>query len=238
MSELLNIRDLSAGYGGVDIIRNVDINVAPGEIVTIIGPNGAGKSTLIKAIAGVAQISSGDVILKEKGLAGMSPSAIARQGMAFVPQEANVFRTLTVHENLEMGAWVDTDGFATNAERIYAAYPALERYRDRRAGNLSGGERQMLALGMALMVDPQILLVDEPTAGLSPAMVTQMLESLRDTAATGVAILMVEQNAIQALKVSDRGYVLTGGEVRMTASAQALLNDPRVVDLYLGKHNA
>ena len=217
---MLKVEQLTAGYGRGDIVRAVDMHLDEGEIVTIIGPNGAGKSTLIKTIAGVLTPSSGSVNLAGKTISGQRASAVARAGVAFVPQEANVFRTLSVRENLEMGGWTRPDLKTENIDKLFSIYPLLAQRRSQQAGNLSGGERQMVALCMALMVNPRVLLVDEPSAGLSPRLVVEMFQRIRAIARTGVSVLMVEQNAIQALRVSDRGYVMVSrGYVRSRAQA-------------------
>ncbi|MGF1476693.1 MAG: ABC transporter ATP-binding protein [Geminicoccaceae bacterium] len=233
-TERLEVRDLHAGYGRGDIVRHVDLSLKPGELVTIIGPNGAGKSTLIKAVAGVVRPRLGQVRLGDAEVAGESASEIAARGLAYVPQEASVFRHLSVRENLEMGCWLKPDALADGLERVFQLFPILKDRQKVRAGRLSGGQRQMAALAMALMTAPAILVLDEPSAGLAPIMVEQMLEIIHQINETGVAVLMVEQNAIQALKVSDRGYVMAAGEVAMTGEASALLANKEVSELYLG----
>ncbi|MHA1601075.1 MAG: ABC transporter ATP-binding protein [Alphaproteobacteria bacterium] len=231
---VLEAKGIVSGYGRSDIVKGVDLAVGPGEIVTVIGPNGAGKSTMIKTMAGVVPVRSGTITVAGKVISGLRASEVARSGVAYVPQEANVFRTLTVRENLEMGAWVLPEKRADRLELVYGFFPVLRERQNQRAGNLSGGQRQMVALGMALMVDPTALLLDEPSAGLSPKLVEEMFEIIVRVNQAGVAVLMVEQNAIQALKMSDRGYVLAGGQVKLTERAEALLNNSEVAELYLG----
>jgi ABC-type branched-subunit amino acid transport system ATPase component len=208
--------------------------VAAGSILTIIGPNGAGKSTLIKTVAGVVRRRVGSIRIDGAEIGGLSASAVAREGLAFVPQEANVFRTLTVVENLEMGAWIDRPSFRERMAKVFELFPALEPLRGVRAGNLSGGQRQMVAFGMAMMVEPRMLLLDEPSAGLSPTMVQTMFDAVLRVNRRGIAILMVEQNAIQALRMSDHGLVMAAGQVAMSAPAAKLLESRDVSELYLG----
>ncbi|MGF1528678.1 MAG: ABC transporter ATP-binding protein [Candidatus Competibacterales bacterium] len=231
---LLTVEGVYAGYGRGDIVKGVDLVVHPGEIVTLLGPNGAGKSTLIKAICGVVKPRRGHVHLGDQPLQGRSPAAIARAGLAYVPQEGNVFRTLTVAENLEMGAWIDPQPLATRRQGVWQLFPELEAKRRIRAGLLSGGQRQMVALGMALMVEPKVLLLDEPSAGLSPVRVEELFDVVKRVNDGGVAVLMVEQNAVQALAISHRGYVLAAGQVALEGTARALLTDRDVGTLYLG----
>ncbi len=230
----MEVKGIVSGYGRGDIVKGVDLAVGQGEIVTVIGPNGAGKSTMIKTVAGVVPARSGSIAVAGKEISGLSASEVARRGVAYVPQEANIFRSLTVRENLEMGAWVLPEKQAERLEMVYGFFPVLRERRDRRAGNLSGGQRQMVALGMALMVDPTALLLDEPSAGLSPKLVEEMFEIIARVNQAGVAVLMVEQNATQALKMSDHGYVLAGGQVKFSERADVLLNHTEVAELYLG----
>jgi branched-chain amino acid transport system ATP-binding protein/neutral amino acid transport system ATP-binding protein len=205
-----------------------------GEIATIIGPNGAGKSTAIKAIAGLVRPRQGSIRIGGEEIGGLAASEVARRGVGFVPQEANVFRQLTVSENLEMGAWIDREHYQERLERVHRLFPILKERADARAGNLSGGQRQMVAFGMALMVEPRVLLLDEPSAGLSPAMVEQIFETIQTVNRSGIAVLMVEQNATQALKISQRGYVMAAGQVAMEGAADALLDSAEISELYLG----
>ena len=231
---LLRASKVFAGYGRGDIVHGVGLDVHAGRIATIIGPNGAGKSTLIKTLAGVLRRRDGSIRIGETEIGGKPASEIARHGVSYVPQEANVFRQLTVAENLQMGAWIDRGRFAERLERVYGLFPVLRERARVRAGNLSGGQRQMVAFGMALMVEPKVLLLDEPSAGLSPVMVEQMFETVRRVNAAGIAVLMVEQNAIQALKISDHGYVMAAGHMAMSAPAAELLDSREVSELYLG----
>ena len=235
---LLDVHDLAVGYGRGDIVKDVSLTMTADEVVTVIGPNGAGKSTLIKAIAGVLRPRAGRVRVGGTDLTGRPASYVARYGLAYVPQEANVFRSLTVAENLAMGAWLAPSVARERRERVYTLFPVLRTRAGVRAGKLSGGERQMAALGMALMLAPRVLVLDEPSAGLAPAMVDQMLDTVSTVNATGIAVLMVEQNAVRALQLSHRGIVLAGGEKRLDAPAQELLTRRDVGDLYLGTGDA
>ena len=233
----LEVRELVAGYTPeVDILRGVSIEVARDEIVTVLGPNGAGKSTLLAAIAGLVAVRSGTVRLFGDEITGLSAHLAVRRGLVFVPQTANVFARLSVHENLEMGAIARRDGAAIAADvaRIYALFPRLSERRRQAAGTLSGGERQLVALGRALMARPRLLMLDEPSAGLSPKLVGLIFEKVREIRDLGVAILIVEQNARAALAISDRGYVLADGRERIGGEARWLLANPEVGELYLG----
>ena len=223
-----------SGYGRGDIVSDVNVAVESGSIMTIIGPNGAGKSTFIKTLAGVVQRRIGKILIDGHDVAGLPPSEVSRHAIAYVPQEHNVFRSLSVMENLEMGAWIEPRKFKSRMESVLELFPALHALRMVRAGNLSGGQRQMVAFSMALMVEPKLLLLDEPSAGLSPAMVVQMFEAIRQVRERGIAILMVEQNAIQALQISNFGTVMSAGRVAMTGPASELLNSREVAELYLG----
>ncbi len=234
MTALLEVAGLTAGYGRGDIVQGINLSVGAGEIATIIGPNGAGKSTAVKSVAGVVRPRLGSVRVDGAEIAGMAASEIARRGVAFVPQEANVFRQLTVAENLEIGAWTDRSRIAERRERVLALFPDLARLFRVRAGHLSGGQRQMVAFGMAMMVEPRVLLLDEPSAGLSPVMAGQMFATILSVNAAGVAILMVEQNAIQALRISHRGYVMASGRIALADTAACILESAEVAHLYLG----
>jgi neutral amino acid transport system ATP-binding protein len=231
---LLETRELVAGYvPEAPILNGVSIVANEGEIVTVVGPNGAGKSTLIKTIYGLLTPTEGSVLLAGEPLQGKRPHDITRRGLSYVPQRDNVFVSLTVQENLEMGSLER----ATTAERIEQMYELFPRLRERSrqaAGTMSGGERQMVAMARALMPDPRVLLVDEPSAGLSPAFVDVIFAKIRDVNAAGVTIVMVEQNARRALEMSDRGYVLDLGVNRFEGPGKALLDDPKVAELYLG----
>jgi ABC-type branched-subunit amino acid transport system ATPase component len=223
-----------AGYvPEVDILTGVSIRVAEGEIVTVIGPNGAGKSTLIKTIFGLLRPRSGRILFRDADIAGRRPHDIARRGLSYVPQLDNVFPTLTVEENLEMGS-LDRARTAERTDQMYELFPRLGERRRQAAGTMSGGERQMVAMARALMADPQVLLLDEPSAGLAPAFVDAIFEKVEQINGTGVTIVMVEQNARRALAMSDRGYVLDLGQDRFEGPGKDLLNDPKVAELYLG----
>jgi branched-chain amino acid transport system ATP-binding protein len=231
---LLEAIGLVGGYGGVDILNGVDIAVGAGEIVVIVGPNGAGKSTAIKAIVGLVALKSGHVSFAGEDITGAAPEHLAARGIAYVPQERNVFRTLSVEENLAMGAYLRRDDIAPVAARIYELFPALKGKRRQRAGELSGGQRQMVAIGRALMIEPRLLLLDEPTVGLSPKVIQEIFERIEVINRTGVGILMVEQNARAALSIAHRGYVLATGRNRFTDSAAALLANREVAEAFLG----
>jgi neutral amino acid transport system ATP-binding protein len=231
---LLYTEEVVAGYvPEVDILSGVSIEVREGEIVTVIGPNGAGKSTLIKAIFGLLRPRRGLVQLRGEDITGLRPHAIARRGMSYVPQLDNVFPSLTVEENLRMGA-LKGDGVGDQIERMYEIFPRLGERVRQTAGTMSGGERQMVAMARALMPDPQILLLDEPSAGLAPAFVDAIFEKVEEVNRRGVTIVMVEQNARRALAMSDRGYVLDLGQDRFEGPGRQLLEDPKVAELYLG----
>jgi ABC-type branched-subunit amino acid transport system ATPase component len=227
---------LVAGYvPEVDILRGADVRVGEGEVVTIVGPNGAGKSTLIKAIFGLLRPREGRVVLRGEDITGARPHRIARRGMGYVPQLANVFPNMTVEENLDLGAMAfpDVDGAERKAV-LYELFPRLGERRRQLAGTLSGGERQMVAMGRALMPDPAVMLLDEPSAGLAPALVDAIFQKVADVNRAGVTIVMVEQNARRALAMSDRGYVLDVGTNRFEGRGRDLLDDPKVAELYLG----
>jgi branched-chain amino acid transport system ATP-binding protein len=231
---LLYTENVVAGYvPEVDILTGVSINVREGEIVTVIGPNGAGKSTLIKTIFGLLRPRGGVVQLRGEDITGLRPHAIARRGMSYVPQLDNVFPSLTAEENLRMGALAQ-DGVRDQIERIYELFPRLGERSSQTVGTMSGGERQLVAMGRALMSDPQVLLLDEPSAGLAPAFVEAIFEKVREVNEAGVTIVMVEQNARRALGMSDRGYVLDLGQDRFEGPGRQLLEDPKVAELYLG----
>ena len=231
---LLALDDVRGGYGEVDILHGVSLDVEAGEIVVIVGPNGAGKSTALKAVFGLVQIRAGRVLFAGRELTGQRPDQIVRAGISFVPQTENVFPTLTVEENLDMGAYLRDDDIGPQKQKVFELFPPLLEKRRQAAGTLSGGQRQMVAMGRALMLDPKLLLVDEPTAGLSPIFMDQIFEILKTINRTGVAILMVEQNAKQALAIADRGYVLATGQNRHTGTGRELLEDPAVAGMFLG----
>ncbi|MCW5770330.1 MAG: ABC transporter ATP-binding protein [Rhodospirillaceae bacterium] len=237
MSEtVLAAANVVAGYvPDVPILRGISITLGQGEIVTVLGPNGAGKSTLIKAIAGLVPIRDGDVTLHGRSIRGRPTHALIAERLAYVPQVGNVFVRLSVQENLEIGGFV-TRTAETRIEHIYTLFPDLARLRRLAAGKLSGGQRQMLAVGRALMADPTVLMLDEPSAGLSPKLTEMVFAKLVEIRATGISILMVEQNAKAALRISDRGYVLAEGQERFEGAAKDLLDNPEVGALYLGAH--
>ena len=212
---LLDARDIVAGYGETEILHGVSISVDSGEIVTIIGPNGCGKSTLMKSIVGLVNVGSGSVTFRGENIANLSPERIVRTGLCYVPQTANVFPSLTIRENLDMGAFIRKDDYRPRIEEMFRIFPDLADRPNRNAGSLSGGQRQMLAIARALMLDPVMLLLDEPSAGLSPLMMGSVFERIRGINSMGVSILLVEQNAREALGMSDRGYVLSAGENRL-----------------------
>lgn len=231
---VLEARDVVSGYGEVEILHGVSIKVEEGEIVTIIGPNGAGKSTLLKTIFGLLPCKRGAVFFDGENVTGHSPQALVRKGMSYVPQSDNVFPSLTVQENLEMGAFIRRDNYRAKIEEVLALFPDVVERRHTRAGKLSGGQRQMLALGRALMLEPRVLLLDEPSASLAPNMVQLVFAKIQDINRSGVSIVMVEQNARQSLKLSHRGYVLAMGQNRLEGSGESLLESEEVGRLYLG----
>jgi neutral amino acid transport system ATP-binding protein len=231
---VLTTDELVAGYvSEVDILNGVSIDVAEGEIVTVIGPNGAGKSTLMKTVFGLLRPRSGRILFRGQEIIGLKPHECTQLGLSYVPQLDNVFPTLTVEENLEMGS-LDRTRTDEQIERMYELFPRLGERRTQAAGTMSGGERQMVAMARALMPDPSLLLLDEPSAGLAPAFVDAIFEKIRDINRAGVTIIMVEQNARRALAMSDRGYVLDLGKNRFEGPGQDLLDDPKVAELYLG----
>jgi ABC-type branched-subunit amino acid transport system ATPase component len=231
---LLQAEGVVAGYGEVEILHGVSVTVNRGEVVAVIGPNGAGKSTLLKAIFGLVPIREGAVRLDGEDVTNLSPDRLVHKGISFVPQTENVFPSLSINENLEMGAFVRRDGMHQRLERVYSLFPDIASRRGHRAGKLSGGQRQMLALARALMLDPQLLLLDEPSASLSPKMVDSVFEKIVEINRGGTAILLVEQNAREALTFSSRAYVLAMGENRFEGAASGLLDDEEVGRLYLG----
>jgi len=230
----LDVSDVMAGYGETEILHGVSIAVEEGQIVTIIGPNGSGKSTLLKTIFGLVQPKEGQVYFQGEAITGLAPEAIVGKGLCYVPQSSNVFPSLSIHENLEMGAFIRTDDYRQRLKDMYDLFPDLVDRRNDRAGTLSGGQRQMLAVARALMLDPVLLLLDEPSAGLAPNMVASVLEKILNINSTGVAILLVEQNARQALKLSSWGYILASGNNQLEDKGENLLNNPEVARLYLG----
>jgi|TARA_B100000749_G_scaffold277927_1_gene267675 branched-chain amino acid transport system ATP-binding protein len=227
-------KDITAGYGGVDIIKNVNLYVNEGEIVVIVGPNGAGKSTVMKSILGMLNLSSGSVDFSGKVITNMLPQDRVSLGIAFVPQTQNVFTGMTVQENLEMGAFLRQDNITDTIDQIYELFPVLKEKRNQSVGELSGGQRQQVAFGRALMTLPKILMLDEPTAGVSPIVMDDLFSRIIEVGKTGVGILMVEQNAKQALGIANRGYVMVNGENRIEGTGQELLNNPDVRKSFLG----
>ena len=226
--------NLRGGYGGVDILNDCTIGVDQGEIAVIVGPNGAGKSTAMKAMLGMLDLSAGHVSLNGKDITTLSPQARVAEGIAFVPQTNNVFVSMTVEENLEMGAFLREDDIAATRDLVFELFPILKEKRRQPAGELSGGQRQQVAVGRALMTNPTVLMLDEPTAGVSPIVMDELFDRILEVRAAGVAILMVEQNARQALNIADRGYVLVTGENRFTDTGAALLANPDVRRSFIG----
>jgi len=225
---------MTGGYGGADILNGCTISVESGEIAVIVGPNGAGKSTAMKAMFGMLDLRAGSVLLDGEDITTLPPQHRVQRGMGFVPQTQNVFTSMTVEENLEMGGFIRDDNFADTIEEIYNLFPVLREKRAQPAGELSGGQRQQVAVGRALMTQPKVLMLDEPTAGVSPIVMDELFDRIIDVARTGIAILMVEQNAKQALAIADRGYVLVQGENRYTDTGAALLANPDVRRAFLG----
>jgi len=225
---------MTGGYGAADILHACTLTVDRGEIAVIVGPNGAGKSTAMKAVFGMLPLRSGQVRLEGRDITRLSPQERVRAGMGFVPQVRNVFVSMSVEENLEMGAFIRDDDFHDTMEQVFALFPILKTKRRQPAGELSGGQRQQVAVGRALMTKPSLLMLDEPTAGVSPIVMDELFDKILEVAATGLAILMVEQNARQALAIADRGYVLVQGRNRFTDTGEALLADPEVRRTFLG----
>ncbi|PZQ49311.1 MAG: ABC transporter ATP-binding protein [Rhodovulum sulfidophilum] len=226
--------DMTGGYGGADILHGCDIAVERGEIAVIVGPNGAGKSTAMKAIFGMLALREGAVTLDGEDITALSPQQRVHRGMGFVPQVRNVFTSMSVEENLEMGAFIRDDDYSETMEQVFALFPILRQKRAQPAGELSGGQRQQVAVGRALMTRPKVLMLDEPTAGVSPIVMDELFDKIIEIARTGISILMVEQNARQALNIADKGYVLVQGQNRYTDTGAALLADPDVRRTFLG----
>ncbi|KAJ56837.1 branched-chain amino acid ABC transporter ATPase [Actibacterium mucosum KCTC 23349] len=231
----LNAENMTGGYGsGADILHGCNISVDKGQIAVIVGPNGAGKSTAMKAVFGMLNIHTGSVMLDGQDITALTPQARVAKGMGFVPQVNNIFTTMTVEENLEMGAFLRRDDFSDTIEQVYTLFPILKEKRRQHAGELSGGQRQQVAVGRALMTQPSLLMLDEPTAGVSPIVMDELFDRIIEVARTGISILMVEQNARQALEIADKGYVLVQGRNAYTDTGQALLANPEVRRTFLG----
>ena len=231
---LLQVNEVVSGYGETEILHGVSIAIEEGQIVTIIGPNGSGKSTLLKTIFGLVQSKEGQVFFNGEDITSATPEVIVRKGICYVPQSSNIFPSLTIHENLEMGAFIRTGDFRSRLQEMYELFPDLIERRNDRAGTLSGGQRQTLAIARALMLDPIMLLLDEPSAGLAPNLVVSVMEKILGIKDTGVAILLVEQNAREALKLSSWGYILASGQNQLEDRGDNLLKNPEVARLYLG----
>jgi branched-chain amino acid transport system ATP-binding protein len=238
MSEtLLKVAGLKVAYGGIQAVKGVDFEVREGELVTLIGSNGAGKTTTMKAITGLLPFAGGDIHYLGQSIRGRGAWELVKQGLAMVPEGRGVFTRMTITENLQMGAHIRTDkaGIAQDMERVFTTFPRLKERKDQLAGTMSGGEQQMLAMGRALMSRPKVLLMDEPSMGLSPIMVDKIFEVVRDVHKQGVTILLVEQNASRALEIADRGYVMESGVISMSGDAKQMLDDPKVRAAYLGE---
>lgn len=231
---ILKLENISGGYGEANILHDISMEIEAGEIVVVIGPNGAGKSTAMKAVFGLLRLSEGSVWLDGEDITGMEPAQVVEKGVCYVPQTNNVFPTLSVQENLEMGAYIRKDDYRPRLREIYEMFPPLAEKKKQQAGQLSGGQRQMVAMGKALMLEPKILMLDEPTAGLSPIYRNEIFQIVHQINTTGVPILMVEQNAKQSLTVANRGYVLVDGQNRTTGKGIDLLNDPEIARMFLG----
>jgi branched-chain amino acid transport system ATP-binding protein len=234
---LLKVKGLKVAYGGIQAVKGIDFEVHEGELVSLIGSNGAGKTTTMKAITGTLPINAGDIEYLGKSIAGQGPWDLVKQGLAMVPEGRGVFTRMTIIENLLMGAYIRTDTAAIqdDMEKVFHTFPRLRERKDQLAGTMSGGEQQMLAMGRALMSRPKVLLLDEPSMGLSPIMVDKIFEVVRDVFAQGVTVLLVEQNASRALAIANRGYVMESGVISMTGPGQELLSDPKVRAAYLGE---
>jgi branched-chain amino acid transport system ATP-binding protein len=234
---LLKVKGLQVAYGGIQAVKGIDFEVHEGELVSLIGSNGAGKTSTMKAITGTLPIHAGDIVYMGKSIVGQGPWDLVKQGLAMVPEGRGVFTRMTIIENLLMGAYIrnDTAAIQDDMEKVFHTFPRLRERKDQLAGTMSGGEQQMLAMGRALMSRPKVLLLDEPSMGLSPIMVDKVFEVVRDVFAQGVTVLLVEQNASRALALASRGYVMESGLISMSGPGQDLLNDPRVRAAYLGE---
>jgi len=234
---LLQVKGLKVAYGGIQAVKGVDFEVREGELVSLIGSNGAGKTTTMKAITGSLPINDGDIEYLGKSIRGQGPWDLVKQGLAMVPEGRGIFTRMTILENLQMGAYIRNDKaeIQLDIEKVFGIFPRLKERKDQLAGTLSGGEQQMLAMGRALISRPKVLLLDEPSMGLSPIMVDKIFEVVRDVSAQGVTVLLVEQNASRALAIADRGYVMDSGLITMTGDGKTMLKDPRVRAAYLGE---
>ncbi len=234
---LLQVTGLQVAYGGIQAVKGVDFEVREGELVTLIGSNGAGKTTTMKAITGTLPLAGGDIVYRGKSIRGQGPWDLVKQGLAMVPEGRGVFTRMSIMENLYMGAYIrnDKQGIEDDIEKMFAIFPRLKERRTQLAGTMSGGEQQMLAMGRALMSRPKVLLLDEPSMGLSPLMVDKIFEVVQDVFAQGVTVLLVEQNASRALSIANRGYVMESGIITMHGDAKQMLNDPKVRAAYLGE---
>jgi branched-chain amino acid transport system ATP-binding protein len=234
---LLKVKGLKVAYGGIQAVKGVDFEVCEGELVSLIGSNGAGKTTTMKAITGSLPINDGDIEYLGKSIRGQGPWDLVKQGLAMVPEGRGVFTRMTIIENLQMGAYIrdDQSGILQDIDKVFTIFPRLKERRDQLAGTMSGGEQQMLAMGRALMSRPKVLLLDEPSMGLSPIMVDKIFEVVQEVYAQGVTVLLVEQNASRALAIADRGYVMDSGLITMTGDAKTMLHDPKVRAAYLGE---
>ena len=233
---LLQVKNLKVAYGGIQAVKGVDFEVREGELVSLIGSNGAGKTTTMKAITGTLPINDGDILYLGESIKGKGAWDLVKKGLVMVPEGRGIFTRMSITENLQMGAYIRTDkaGIAKDIERMFDLFPRLRERKDQLAGTMSGGEQQMLAMARALMSQPKVLLLDEPSMGLSPIMVDKIFEVVRNVSAEGVTIVLVEQNAQRALQIADRGYVMDSGEITMTGSGKSLLTDPKVREAYLG----
>lgn len=231
---LLEVKEVHGGYGGAPILNGINMSISKDDVGVVVGPNGAGKSTTLKAIFGLLEVTEGSIQLEGKEIANMQADKLVPLGLGFVPQEFNVFTSMSVHENLEMGAYIRRDDFSDTLTSIYDMFPPLKDKRKQNAGELSGGQRQMVAMGRALMSQPKLLLLDEPSAGLSPRYMMEIFETIVNVNKAGVGILMVEQNARQALEFATKGFVLANGKNRFTGTGRELLDDPEVARSFLG----
>jgi branched-chain amino acid transport system ATP-binding protein len=234
---LLKVRGLKVAYGGIQAVKGVDFEVHEGELVSLIGANGAGKTTTLKAVTGVQPVAAGEIEYLGQAIRGQGAWELVKQGLVMVPEGRGVFARMTITENLQMGAYTrdDAAGFADDIDKVFAIFPRLKERARQLAGTMSGGEQQMLAMGRALLARPKVLLLDEPSMGLSPIMVDKIFEVVADIHSRGTTVMLVEQNASRALALADRGYVMDSGEITMTGDAKALLNDPKVRAAYLGE---